>query len=196
MDCARHPGVDAPYQCSRCREFICVDCETKVQGRSYCRSCLANVHQRLAAQYEAETRNINYALALLTGVAVVALMTFGLSQLAVWTGYSLHFGPGLMGAAVGYSIVSGSGGKRGEGLQRMALLLALVGSIVTFFVISLRMQPEPMYGAADFNSPVGKALADFPAYLRGPEVGFVRWLFVLIGAGLAWWIPQARHVPE
>ena len=47
MDCVRHPGVDAPYQCFRCREFICVDCESKVEGMSYCRSCLATIHERL-----------------------------------------------------------------------------------------------------------------------------------------------------
>jgi hypothetical protein len=196
MDCARHPGVDAPYQCSRCREFICVDCETKVEGRSYCRACLANIHQRLAAQYEAETRNANYFVALLAGVAAAALMALVISQIAVWTGYSVHFGPALMGGAVGYAVLSGSGGKRGEGLQRMAFLLAIGGCIIAFFVTSLRMQPLPIYGQADFNSPVGKALADFPSYLRGQDVGLVRWIFVVIGAALAWWIPQARHVPD
>ena len=194
MDCVRHPGVDAPYQCYRCREYVCVDCETKVEGRSYCRSCFANIHERLAARYEAETRNISYPLAFLSGLAAAAAAAALWSQLAVWTGYSLHFGPVLIGAAVGYAIVSGTGGKRGEKLQRMASLLTLVGCIAAFFLVALRTEAFQELGAVEFGNPISAALSTFPAYLM--QMGVLYWFFTFVGVGLAWWIPHARPTPE
>ena len=194
MDCARHPGVDAPYQCYRCREFICVDCETKVEGRSYCRSCMASVHQRLAGQYESETRNISYPLAVLSGAAAAALVAVIWAQLAVWTQYSLHFGPVLIGAAVGYAIVAGTGGKRGDKLQTLASVLTIVGCIAAFFLVALRMEAFKDLGATDFGSPVSAALSTFPRYLA--KMGPLYWFFVIVGVGLAWWIPHARTLPE
>jgi hypothetical protein len=194
MDCVNHPGIDAPYQCYRCREFMCVDCETKVEGRSYCRSCFANIHERLAARYEAETRNISYPLALVSGAAAAAVAAVVWSQMALWTGYSPHFFPLALGAAVGYGIVSCTGGKRGEKLQTMASLLTLVGCLVAFFLVALRTQAFLALGAAEFGSPVSAALSTFPTYLM--QLGVLYWLFVMLGVGLAWWIPHVRMMPE
>jgi hypothetical protein len=194
MDCVRHPGVDAPYQCYRCREFICVDCETKVEGRSYCRSCFANIHERLAARYEAETRNISYPLALISGLAAAAAAAALWSQIAVWTGYSLHFGPVLIGAAIGSAIVSGTGGKRGEKLQTMASLLTFVGCIAAFFLVALRTEAYRDLGAVEFTSPISAALSTFPAYLT--QMGGLYWFFTLVGVGFAWWIPHPRTTPD
>lgn len=194
MDCVHHPGVDAPYQCYRCREFVCVDCESKVEGRSYCRSCLANVRQRLAAQYQAETRNVGYPLAALSGAVATAVAAALWSQIAVWTSYSPHFGPLLVGVAAGYGIVCGTGGKRGDKLQTMAAIIAIVGCIAAFFLVSLRTAAFSDFGATEFSSPVSAALSTFPAYLM--RMGFLYWFFVVVGVGVAWWIPHERTVPE
>ena len=195
MDCVHHPGVDAPYQCFRCREFICVDCEAKVEGRSYCRSCLANIHQRLAAQYEAETRNISYPLALLAGLAVAVVMAALWSQVTVWLNFSLQVWPALLGAAVGWAVVAGTGGKRGEKLQKLAVVVALVGSFVGLFLWSFRTDAEAGLGGANFNSPLGATLFTFPAFLS-QKVGVLDWLFLAVGLGVAYYLPHERSVPD
>ncbi len=195
MDCVHHPGVDAPYQCYRCREFICVDCEAKVEGRSYCRSCLASMHQRLAGRYQAETRNISYPLAFLSGLGVAVIMAVLWSQVAVWMGFSLQVWPALLGAGVGWGIVSGTGGKRGEKLQGMALVLAFLGSVVGLFLVSFRLNAAAELGAQQFSSPLEAALSTFPAYLM-QKVGGLDWLFVVVGLGVAYYLPHERRVPE
>jgi hypothetical protein len=170
-----------------------VDCESKVEGASYCRSCLANIHERLASQYQAETRNISYPLAAFCGLAAAAAVAVIWSQIAVWTGYSPHFGPLLLGAAVGYGIVGGTSGKRGDKLQTMASILTLLGCIAAFFLVALRLEAFQGLGATEFSSPVSAALSTFPAYLT--RLGVLYWFFVIVGVGLAWWIPHERTAP-
>ncbi len=200
MDCVHHPGVDAPYQCCRCREFICVDCEAKVEGRSYCRSCLANIHRNLSSRYEAETRNISYGLAFVSGAGVALLVAALWSQVTVWINFTLQFWPALLGGAVGYSIVSGTGGKRGEKLQKMAFAITLIGAFIGFFLSALRLETFiPLLQDRNLDpagfSPLSGTLSVFPAYLT-QKVGPLGWFFVLVGIGWAWYIPHERHVPD
>lgn len=199
MDCVHHPGVDAPYQCFRCREFICVDCETKVEGRSYCRSCLANIHQRLSQQYAAETRNINYGLAVISALGAAAVTAGIWSQVTVWL-FSIQAWPAVLGAAVGWAVVAGTGGKRGEKLQKLAVVAALAGVIIGFFLSSFRsdaylvLLQERNLDPQGFT-PLNGALSTFPAYLSH-KVDFLTWFFLLVGLGLAYHLPHERSAPE
>ncbi len=137
MDCVHHPGEHAPYQCYRCREFICPDCESKLEGRSYCRSCMANIHQRVVDQYAAETRNISYPTAFLSGLVAAIIVASIWSQVAVWLSFRLPIWPALVGGAVGWAILAGSG-KRSENLQKMAAVITLAGIFAGLFLAAFR----------------------------------------------------------
>lgn len=177
MNCVNHPDVDAPYQCHRCQSAICVDCETKTNGRSICPTCRAHIRQRTAERYEAETRNVNYGGGLFAGVVTAAAGAFLWSQLAVWTDSRLQVGAAVLGGAVGYAVMLGAGEKRGHSLQQIASMTALVGAIFAHLLIFLRTR--------------GVAYA-FPEYLVSLSV--LDWLFLVLGVACAYWIPHPRSL--
>jgi hypothetical protein len=195
MDCAIHPGVDAPYQCHRCKEWICPDCEVKVEGRSMCRSCYANVHRQVAARYQAETRNINYPMGLLAAAAAAVAVAYVAARVDAAVSYRLPFAVTLLGGVVGYSVVSGSGGKRGESLQKLAAVVTLVGAFVAWLLASAFMGAPDRYGASGFEAPLAAALSTFPSYLQ-QDLKALDWVFLIVGVAWAWWIPHARTIPE
>ncbi len=195
MDCAIHPGVDAPYQCHRCKEWVCANCEVKVEGRSMCRSCYANVHRQLAARYQAETRNANLPMGFLAAAAAAAVVAYVAARVDGAIGYRLPFTVALMGAAAGYAAVSGSGSKRGERLQKLAAVVTLVGAFVAWLLASVFMGASARYGATGFETPLTAALNTFPTYIQ-QDLGPLDWIFFLAGIAWAWWIPHARTIPE
>jgi len=179
MNCVNHPDEDAPYQCYRCRSAICVECESKTNGRSICPACLAQIRQRIAERYEAETRNVSYGGGVLGGVLAAAAVAFLWSRSIVWTGYRMEVGAAVLGAAVGYAVMLCAGEKRGHGLQQIASVIAVVGIVSAHLLIFLRTR--------------GAAYA-FPEHLA--SLGLLDWLFLVLGVASAYWIPHVRSLPE
>ncbi len=179
MNCVNHPDEDAPYQCYRCRAAICVECETKMDGRSICPVCLAQIRQHTAERYQAETRNVNHAGAVFADMLAAALVAFLWSRFALWTGYRLEVGAAALGAAVGYAVMLGAGEKRGRSLQQIASVIALIGAVSAHLLLFLRAR--------------GVAYA-FPEYLA--SLGVLDWLFLVLGVVCAYWIPHVRSLPE
>jgi hypothetical protein len=194
MDCAYHSGVDAPYQCYRCRKPICVDCESKRDGMSICLYCVAEIRQHIEAQYEAETRAVNYPGAVVNGSLVALGMGCIWSQLAVWSESGFSVGAVVLGGIVGYAVKWGAGQKRSPGLQQMASILALVGLVVANFLILLRTGGGSAVGAPSFDSAFLAALYAFPAYLS--SLGLLNWLFWVLGVAIAYWVPHVRYLPK
>ncbi len=194
MDCANHPGVDAPYQCYRCQKAICVDCETKRDGMSICLNCVAEIRQRVQAQYEAETRAINYPGAFFNGSVAALGMGFLWSQLAVWGESGFSVGAAVLGGVVGYAVKWGAGEKRSPALQQTASILALVGIVLANFLILLRTGGGSAVGAPSFDSAFLAALYAFPVYLS--SLGPLDWLFWALGVAVAYWLPHVRSLPR
>lgn len=194
MDCANHPGQDAPYQCYRCQKPICVECETKRDGLSVCLYCVAEMRQRVEAQYEAETRAINYPGAFFNGSVAVLAIGFLWSQLAVWGESGFSVGAAVLGGAVGYAVRWGAGEKRSPALQQTASILALVGIVLARFVILLRTGGGSAVGAPSFDNAFLVALYAFPAYLS--SLGPLDWLFGVLGVAFAYWVPHVRFLPR
>ena len=48
--------------------------------------------------------------------------------------------------------------------------------------------------STEFGNPVSAALSTFPAYLV--QMPLLYWVFVVVGIGLAWWVPHVRTAPE
>jgi len=190
MDCVNHPGVDAPYQCFRCRAPICVDCESKLDRASICRSCLAQLREQIAARYRGETQQINYCGAFLAAAAAMVAVAVAWSQLVVWTGYPLEFAACLLGGAVGYAARTGAGDKRGRSLQQLAAMLSLVGIILGHYFIFYRTHAADLAWKG-YASP----LIAFPTYLS-ENLDFLHWVFLAAGVAWSYWIPRVRALRD
>jgi hypothetical protein len=160
-----------------------------------CRSCYANVHQQLAARYQAETRNINYPMGLFAAAATAAAIAYVAARVDAAVSYRLPFAVALLGGVVGYSVVSASGGKRGERLQKLAAAVTLVGAFVAWLLASVFMGAPARYGATGFETPLAAALSTFPTYIQ-QDLGALDWVFLVTGVAWAWWIPHTRTIPE
>ncbi len=150
-----------------------------MKGLSVCRTCLAQIRERIAERYEAETRHVNHAGAVFAGLMAAAVVAFLWSQFAIWTGGRLEIGAAVLGAAVGYAVMLGAGEKRGHSLQQMASMIALVGIVSAHLLSFLRTR--------------GVAYA-FPEYLA--SLGVLDWLFLVLGVACAYWLPHVRSLPE
>lgn len=179
MHCANHPDEDAPYNCYYCRSPICVDCESKLNGPSICPKCLAQIRRRAAERRAAEIRDVNHAGAILCGALAAATAACLWSQLALWTGGRLPAGALVLGAAVGYTVILGAGGKRGHSLQQIASITALVGIVSAHLLTLLH---------------TGGVAHAFPQYLA--SLGALDWLSVALGVACAYWLPHVRSLPE
>lgn len=190
MDCVNHPGVDALNQCIRCRAPICPDCEARLEGRSICRSCLAQIREQIASRYRAETYQVNYCGAFLCAALVATLAALCWSQLVVWTTYPLEFLGALLGGAVGYAARMGAGDKRGRPLQQLAAAITLVGIFLAHYLIFYR---------AFFRDPAWQGYAApllaFPAYLSA-SFDWLDWVFLAVGVAWAYWVPHVRQLRD
>jgi hypothetical protein len=179
MNCVNHPDQDAPYQCYRCQSAICVDCETKMNGRSICPVCMAQIRNHLAQRYESETKHVNYSGGAVAGLLIAAGGAFAWSQIVVMTDYQLAAAAVVLGGAVGYAVMLGAGEKRGHTLQQIAAVLALVGVVFAYLLIFVRSR--------------GVAYA-FPEYLA--SLALLDWLFLVLGVLWAYWVPHVRSLPD
>jgi len=194
MNCVNHPDEDAPYQCYLCRSPICVECETKVRGLSVCVDCLAKLRQREAARYEAETRDINYPGALVLGLVAALAAAFAWSQFAVWVDSRLPVAALLLGGLVGYAVMAGAGGKRSPYLQQMGAVLALGGTILSWFLIFWRTQSAAYVKLFPGSSELSAAVCAFPEYVAA--LGALEWLSLALGAVWAYWVPHVRSLSK
>jgi len=161
---------------------------------SICLNCVAEIRQRVQAQYEAETRAINYPGAFFNGSVAALGMGFLWSQLAVWGESGFSVGAAVLGGVVGYAVRWGAGQKRSPALQQTASILALVGIVLANFLILLRTGGGSAVGAPSFDSAFLAALYAFPVYLS--SLGLLDWLFWVLGVAAAYWLPHVRYLPR
>ncbi len=193
MNCVNHPDEDAPYQCHRCRQPICVDCETKLGGNSICPACLAQMREQAGKRLDAETRNVNYPGGILAGALAAAAAGLAWSQLAVLTGHAVEVGSIVLGGVVGYAVRAGAGHKCGPMLQQIAAVLALVGIIFGYLLIFVRM-PAESHQALMATADLPSAVYAFPEYLISLKA--LDWFLLALGVAWAYWVPHVRSLPK
>ncbi|MFB3882719.1 MAG: B-box zinc finger protein [Armatimonadota bacterium] len=193
MRCIIHRDEDALFNCYLCKSAICVDCESKLNGRSICPICLERLRERKVAEIEAETRDLNCPRACIVGLVAAGVTAFAWSQVALLTGSRLDPAAVVLGALVAYAVMKGAGGKRGYSLQQAASGLALGGILLGYFLVFVRTQPEAYARLSGAGSELLGALYAFPGYLGG--LGFLGFLCLAAGVGLAYYLPHPRTPP-
>jgi hypothetical protein len=193
MSCVFHKDKDALFQCYRCRNPICVECESKMDGHSICPRCRREIELQEASRYEAETRDINYTGSVFGGVLAAVGGAIGWSQMAAICRSRWDCAALAVGALVGYGVMRGAGQKRGRALQQIAAVLALVGIVLGYLLVSLRSHWVRHLTLSGSGSAVQGALYGLPGYLAG--IGPLGWLLLAAGIVLAYWIPHVRSAP-
>lgn len=150
--------------------------------------------ERLAARLVAETQQVNYAGAIISGLVVAIMFPLLWSQLAPSKGYGLSVGATILGGIVGYAVMIGAGSKRGRALQQSSAILTILGILLAHFLILLRTQQYAELGLPDFGSAVLAAGYAFPSYLSSltPWNG----LFLVLGVISAYWVPHVRTLRD
>jgi hypothetical protein len=152
------------------------------------------MEQEIAARYEEETRHINYTGGFIGGLLAAVGGAVGWSQLAVSFRSRLDVAGLVVGALVGYCVMTGAGGKRGRVLQQTAAVLALLGIILGYLFVSMRTQPASHRVLSGTGSAVLGALYALPDYLA--SMGLLGWLLLVAGVAAAYWIPHVRVPPQ
>jgi hypothetical protein len=193
VKCVIHRDEDALFNCYLCRNPICVDCARDLRGHSVCPICIARIEERKAAETVAETEGLKCSRACVVGLVAAGATAFAWSQFVLMTGRPLAVGAVAVAAFVAFAVMRGAGGKRGHNLQQMASLLTLAGILLGHFLILLRAAPERYAGLSVGGGDALGALYAFPGYLS--SLGAAGWLFLVVGAALAYYLPHPRTAP-
>ena len=70
MKCYKHPAKDAIASCSSCNKGVCRDCEVDVEGKIFCKDCVA---KGSAKKSQASSEEKNPLLALLLSFVLSGL---------------------------------------------------------------------------------------------------------------------------
>jgi hypothetical protein len=86
----------------------------------------------------------------------------------------------------------GSGAKRSPYLQQIAAVLALAGTIFSWFLIFWRTQSALYIRLFPGSSELSAAVCAFPEYLAA--LGALEWLLLALGTAWAYWVPHVRSL--
>jgi len=111
--------------CAECSKLLAAEDDHEVtEGGVFCRSCFENLKTQIKQALDEQSKNINYPMAFVGGVAG------GILGVLVWWGFTVvtEIAFGLVAVVIGYTVAKGatllSGGKRSQGLQIMSASIA------------------------------------------------------------------------
>lgn len=84
MNCYIHSNREASCACSNCGKFICQECATEIESKSYCRNCLAALAMKKQTQGNSSRR------------ITAALLAFFLGGLGIHKFYLGQNGAGVL----------------------------------------------------------------------------------------------------
>lgn len=151
------------------KKVHCIDCkkegttdhfitmlDEKGKNIHYCQDC----KEKLNMQFEEETKDPNWGLAVLGGAlggAIGGALWFGV---AIGTGREIGYLSLALGYLVGYGVYFGAGKKRGQGLQIMSAVIALATMFIT----------EKLMFDYFVNDFITKNAANYPDWVPGTKV--------------------------
>lgn len=179
-------------------EVRCAQCNTVlVEGRdrevtddgTFCRPCFNNLTAQLQQALADQGRDVNYAMALVGGLAGGALGTLAWWGFTVLTNIAFGLVAVIIGIAVGRGVFMLSGYKRHLNLQIMAVVI----SILSFAYASYLVNRTFIHRAfAEDGTPIVLPLLPDPTlFFRVIQAGFGLFdiIFLAIVVWEAWKIP-------
>jgi hypothetical protein len=124
-------------RCSECQTVLREGDDREVtEDAVFCRPCYLNLVARLQQAVAAQGADINYPMALLGG------LLGGVAGVLVWWGFTVLTGIafGLVAVVIGFTVGKGvtlfSGNRRSQGLQIMAVIIAVVSFAYATYLVN------------------------------------------------------------
>jgi hypothetical protein len=208
ISCATHAEKESTAFCLRCERPLCNLCGKTFAGKTYCETCAADLERKAEERYQAGGDSAAFARPVAPApLSPAAPVPYGRSLLfavlggaggaliwfAVVTATDMKLGIVAIGVGilVGKGAVLGAGGRGGQGLALLAVVVALVamgaGEYLMMNHAVLKYMAEHQI-AAPASGFIGFGLF---AKVYGEGFGFMDLVFYGIGAHQAWRQPAA-----
>ena len=136
-DLAPEATTAAAALCAQCGKALSPDDTVHAGGKTFCRSCYAELRAHLDAAVQAMSSNVNYvnaAIGAVLGGAAGVLLWWAFT---VVTKISLGLVAIAIGFAVGWGTVRFAGGKRSGGLQILSVTVAALSYLVATYLVNM-----------------------------------------------------------
>ena len=195
-DLAPEATTAAPALCAQCGKALSPDDTVHAGGKTFCRSCYAELRAHLDAAVQAMSSNVNYVNAAIGAVlggaagvllwwafTVVTKITLGLVAIAI-------------GFAVGWGTVRFAGGKRSGGLQILSVTVAALSYLVATYLVNMTFINRALaqQGAAG-RVPFPPTSLDLLGRVLTAGFGVMDVVFLAIVVYEAWKIPRPIRLP-
>jgi hypothetical protein len=188
------PAADA---CAQCGRALAPDDRVAAGDRAFCRGCYEALFHELQRGITAITTDINYPMATLGavlgggagavlwwGLTVVTKVAFGLAAVAI-------------GWLVAQAAVRFAGGKRGRGLQVLAVVVSLASFVVASYLVNMTfINDELVRRGAEQRIPFPPPSLALLVRVVSLGFGVMDAVFVGILVWQAWTIPSPPRLPE
>lgn len=196
MTLTPEPTTAAPAACAQCGKALTPDDTVSAGGKTFCRSCYAELRAQLDAAVQAMSSNVNYvnaAIGAVLGGAAGVLLWWAFT---VVTKISLGLVAIAIGFAVGWGTVRFAGGKRSGGLQALSVAVATLSYAVATYLVNMTfinraLAEQGSTGRLTFPP------TSFDIFGRVISAGFgvMDLVFLAIVVYEAWKIPRPIRLP-
>jgi len=211
ISCATHAERESTAFCLRCERPLCAACSKTFAGKTYCETCAADLERKAEERYQGmgpATGGLPVGLPIMTApITPAAPPPYGRSLLfavlggalgallwfAVVAATDLKLGIVAIGVGilVGRGAVFGAGGRGGQGIALLSVVVAIVAMgageylMINHAVLKYMGEHQIAPPASGF---IGLNLF---AKVYGADFGFMDLVFYGIGAHQAWRPPAA-----
>jgi hypothetical protein len=178
--------------CARCEKTLTEGDRVPAGDRVFCRSCyevLKHELQQAAAQL---TQDINYPMATLGAVLG------GAAGALAWWGFTVltEIGFGLIAVVIGFLAGHGAvrfaGGKRGPGLQAIAIVVGILSFLVAAYLVNMTFINQGLAQRGEsWRIPFPPHSVEMFYRVVAVNFGVMTLVFLAIVAYQAWVIPKA-----
>ncbi|MBI2577374.1 MAG: hypothetical protein HYV77_00855 [Candidatus Wildermuthbacteria bacterium] len=178
--------------CSNCNKEVLVGQTSLYKGKRgeavyICNDCTGKMNE----EFEKETKNINFPMAFLFGLAGAALSGLMWFLVATITNLAIGYVALAVGYLIGFAVYFGAGKKRGIQLQVMSLLLTAVTLFVAEYSITVYVLNE-FASEASVNGMILVSPFDWTLWKEiATPVLLLIWGIALY---IAFRVPQARKL--
>ena len=186
----------APATCAQCGKALTPDDTVTAGGKTFCRSCYAELRAHLDAAVQAMSANVNYvnaAIGAVLGGAAGALLWWGFT---VVSKISLGLLAIAIGFAVGWGTVRFAGGKRSGGLQALSVTVATLSYVVATYLVNMTFINRSLAEqGATGRVPFPPTSLELFGRVLTAGFGVMDLVFLAIVVYEAWKIPRPIRLP-
>ena len=195
-DLAPETTASSAAVCAQCGRTLTMEDTVHAGGKTFCRSCHAELRAQLEPAVRSMSTDVNYvnaAVGAVLGGAAGVLLWWAFT---VVTKISLGLVAIAIGFAVGWATVRFAGGKRSSGLQALSVIVATLSYVVATYLVNMTFINRALAGqgaAARVHFPPQSFDLLFKVLSAG--FGVMDVVFLAIVVYEAWKIPRPLRLP-